>query len=144
MAHEDAGHYGAKHPGGKIDDAIADKIRSRDNQGRISCAAAHEIARQYGCPPIQVGKNIDLLEKRINKCQLGLFGYGTQKGKAVESSAMVPQDLETVIRAAVDGDRISCKAVWDLANQSGVTRMDVACACEALGIKVSSCQLGAF
>lgn len=144
MVHEDAGHYGAKHPNGKIDDAIADKIRSKDNQGRITCAAAHEIARQYGCSPIQVGKNIDLLEKRINKCQLGLFGYGTQQGKAVEASATVPQDLETAIRHAVDGDRISCKAAWDVAIQSDVTRMDVACACEALGIKVSSCQLGAF
>ena len=88
--------------------------------------------------------NIDLLEKRINKCQLGLYGHGAEKGKAVEASSTVAQDLETAIRDAMDGDRITCEAAWDVADRLNLARMEVACACEALEIKVSTCQLGAF
>ena len=144
MAHEDAGHYGAKHPGGKIDTAIADSIRDSENQGRITCAAAHGIAQAHGCTPKQVGMNIDLLEKRINKCQLGLFGYGPQKAKSVEASAKVAQDLEAAIHGAMEGDRITCEAAWNVAKRLDLTKMDVACACEGMGIKVCQCQLGAF
>ena len=144
MAHEDAGHYGAKHPGATIDADIAEAIRAGEKQGRITCAAAHEIACKQNCTPKQVGVNIDLLEKRINKCQLGLFGYGEPKGKAVEAASAVPDDLERAIQAARVGGRISCEAAWDIANRMERKRIDVACACEAMGIKVSACQLGAF
>ena len=144
MAHEDAGHYGAKHPGGTVDAAIADEIRNQEKKGRITCAAAHKIAQQRGCSPKIVGMNIDLLEKRISKCQLGLYGYGANKGKAVDASSPVAQDLEKAIRDAKDGDRITCKAAWDVADRLKLTRIEVACACEALEIKVSTCQLGAF
>lgn len=144
MAHEDAGHYRAKHPGGKIDTAIADEIHNRENGGRITCAAAHEISQKLGCSPKMVGMNIDLLEKRINKCQLGLYGYGAEKGKAVEASSTVAQDLETALRDAMDGDRITCEAAWAVADRLNLTRIAVAGACEALEIKVSTCQLGAF
>ena len=144
MAHEDAGHYGAKHPGGKIDTTIADEIHNRENEGRITCVAAHEIAKKQGCSPKIVGINIDLLEKRINKCQMGLFGYGAEKSKAVEASSTVAQDLDTAIRDAMDGDCITCEAAWGVADRLNLTRIEVACACEALEIKVSTCQLGAF
>jgi hypothetical protein len=144
MAHEDAGHYGAKHPGATIDADIANAIREREKEGRITCAAAHEIARKQDCTPKQVGVNIDLLEKRINKCQLGLFGYGEPKGKAVEAASAVPEDFERAIREAATDGRISCEAAWDIADRLERKRIDVACACEAMGIKVSTCQLGAF
>jgi hypothetical protein len=144
MAHEDAGHYGAKHPGATIDTDISEAIGARENQGRISCVAAHEIARQQGCPPKQVGLNIDLLEKRINRCQLGLFGYGDPKGKSIEAASEIPEDLEDAIRGALIDGRITCEAAWDVAMRLKLKRIDVACACEAMGIKVSACQLGAF
>ncbi len=144
MAHEDAGHYGAKHPGGTVDEAIADEIRNREKEDRITCAAAHEIAREQGCSPEIVGTNIDLLEKRICKCQLGLYGYGANKGKAVEASLPVERDLEAAIRDAMDGDGITCEAAWDVAKRLNLPKMDVSCACEALEIKVCKCQLGAF
>ncbi len=144
MAHEDAGHYGAKHPGATIDADIAEAIRGREKNGRIACAAAHEIASRKGCTPEHVGMNIDLLEKRINKCQLGLFGYDAPKGKAVEAASAVPDELKRAIREATIGDRITCEAAWDVADRLQRKRIDVACACEAMGIKVSACQLGAF
>ena len=144
MTHEDAGHYRAKHPGGKIDTAIADEIRKREKEGRITCAAAHEIAKKLGCPPKIVGMNIDLLEKRIRRCQLGLFGYGLKKKKAVKPAAMVTKTLSTAIRKAMVGDSITCLSTWELAKNMGLTKLEVSSACEALKIKISRCQLGAF
>ena len=144
MTHEDAGHYRAKHPGGKINTAIADAIRSEEEAGCISCAAAHAIAEAQGCSPHMVGMNIDLLERRIAVCQLGLFGHGDKPGKAVEAASTVPPELETAIREAMHDERITCRAAWDVADRFQLSRMTVACACEALAIKVSACQLGAF
>ena len=144
MTHEDAGHYAAKHPEGAVDQKIAGQIAKREKGGRVSCAAAHEIARQLGCPPKQVGMNIDLLEKRINRCQMGLFGYGSAKPKAVKPASAVSPDLAEAIEAIAVDERISCLAAWELADRMNMTRLDVACACETMGIKIYKCQLGAF
>ena len=144
MTHEDAGHYAAKHPDAKIDPTIAAAIDARQDNGRISCAAAHAIAAKQGCEPRTVGINIDLLEKRISKCQMGLFGHGSKKGKTIAKSDAVPAELEAAIRDAMDGNRLNCKTAWELAEQLGLKKMDVACACETLEIKVGHCQLGAF
>ena len=144
MAHEDAGHYAAKHPGAKIDKAIAAAIADKEKQGRITCVAAHVIAKKQACSPKVVGINIDLLEKRIRRCQLGLFGYDLKKKKAVKPAAMVTKTLEAAIRKAMDGNRITCRAAWDLAKELGLTRLEVSPACEAMNVKISSCQLGAF
>jgi hypothetical protein len=144
MTHEDAGHYAAKHPDAKTDPAIAAAIEEKQSDGRITCAAAHAIASRLGCSPIIVGRNIDLQELRIAKCQLGLFGHGSVRGKAVAKSSSVAAELETAIRAAMDGDRMTCKAAWNVAEGLNLKRLDVACACEALEIKIGQCQLGAF
>ena len=144
MTHEDAGHYAAKHPDATIDSTIAAAIEAKQDDGRITCAAAHAIAAKQGCEPKRVGINIDLLEKRISRCQMGLFGHGGNKGKAVAKANDVSAELETAIRDAMDGNRLTCKTAWELADRMGLKKMDVACACEALGIKVGQCQLGAF
>jgi hypothetical protein len=144
MTHEDAGHYAAKHPDAITDPAIAAAIEEKQTDGRVTCAAAHAIASKLGCSPRTVGVNIDLLEKRISKCQLGLFGHGSVKGKAVAKSSSVAAELEAAIRAAIDGERITCKAAWDVAERLNLKRLDVACACEALEVKIGNCQLGAF
>jgi hypothetical protein len=144
MVHEDAGHYAAKHPGAKIDKAIAVAIADKEKQGRITCVAAHGIAKKQACSPKVVGINIDLLEKRIRRCQLGLFGYDLKKKKAVKPAAMVTKTLEAAIRKAMNDNRITCRAAWDLAKELGLTRLEVSSACEAMNVKISSCQLGAF
>jgi len=144
MVHEDAGHYAAKHPGGKIDKAISDAIAGKEKEGRITCVAAHAIAKKQACSPQVVGMNIDLLEKRIRRCQLGLFGYGLKKKKAVKPAGMVTKTLKTAIRKAMDGDCITCQAAWALAKEMSLTRLEVSSACEAMKIKISKCQLGAF
>lgn len=144
MTHEDSGHYAAKHPDAILDKDLADAIGAQADQGRISCAAAHAIAAAKACPPRKVGINIDLQEFRINQCQLGLFGYTGAKGKAVKKSTSVAPDLEKAIRDSLQNDRIACEAAWEVAERFDIPRMAVAHACEALGIKVSNCQLGAF
>lgn len=144
MAHEDAGHYAAKHPGGKIDKSLADAIAGKEKEGRITCVAAHAIAKKQACSPKVVGMNIDLLEKRIRRCQLGLFGYGLKKKKAVKPAAMVTKTLKTAIRKVMVGNSITCQATWELAKTMGLTKLEVSSACEAMKIKISTCQLGAF
>jgi len=75
MTHEDAGHYAAKHtvgtePAAEITEAVRDKIKD----GHISCAAMHKIASDLKKTPAEVGVAVDLIEARLNKCQMGLFG----------------------------------------------------------------------
>ena len=148
MTHEDAGHYAAKHPVETIDQSIAEAIAEKEKDGRITCAAAHAIARKLVVSAGRVGINIDLLEKRIRRCQLGLFGYDRKKSNKVTPAGMVTKDLENAIRNAMDEttgeNRISCEAAWQVAKKMGLTRLELASACEALHIKVKKCQLGAF
>ena len=71
MAHEDAGHYAAKHPTGtELNSRIAEQLTAHAVDGRISCAVAHKIAEALQVSPQEVGVAIDLLEIRINLCQL--------------------------------------------------------------------------
>lgn len=144
MPHEYAGHYSAKHPDGTAyDPALADALRKRAEDDRITCAAAFEVAEAVGATPEEVGKTADLLEYRIIKCQLGLFGYSPEK-RIVKPADHVPDDLrERLLEAVADG-KISCAAVWDIADELGLARMTVSGACEGLGLKVGPCQIGAF
>jgi hypothetical protein len=52
--------------------------------------------------------------------------------------------MEEVIRDALDNDRLTCARAWEIAKKLGIGKMEVSSACEALEIKISSCQLGAF
>lgn len=144
MTHDNAGHYAAKHPGGRIDPKIADAIAEKEKDGRITCAAAHAMAKKLAVSPQVIGMNIDLLEKRIRRCQMGLFGYDRKTTKKVKPAGMVTQKVEKAIRGAMEEDRITCAAAWRVAEQIGLTKMELSSACEALGIKVKKCQLGAF
>jgi len=144
MTHEYAGHYGAKHPAGTTyDPALAAALEERAADGRITCAAAFDVAGSLRVTPLDVGKTADLLELRIIKCRLGLFGYAPEK-RIVRPAEHVPDDLrERLLGAVVDG-RISCKACWEIAETLGLEKTAVSGACEALGLKVGLCQLGAF
>jgi hypothetical protein len=56
----------------------------------------------------------------------------------------VAPDLKKAIGDAMEDDRISCAAAWNVADRLGLAKIDVSNACEALGIKICNCQLGAF
>ncbi len=144
MAHEDRGHYAKKHPeNSSIDPAIAEAVNKKAPGEKITCAAAFRIVEDMNSSPAEVGLTMDILEKRLTKCQLGLFGYEPGK-KAVKPLQNVPPELEKAIEAEVKNNRISCRTAWSIAESLGLKKMYVSSACDTLGVKVSPCQLGAF
>ena len=143
MTSEDKGHYDRKLPNDfKADHDIEEAIKQDIKEGNISCAAAFRIAKQFNIPRSEVGHTIDSLEISINKCQLGLFGYS--EGKYVKLSETVSSELQKTIESSLINNKLTCKSVWNIAEKLGIGRMEVSAACEALGIKVISCQIGAF
>ncbi|MBN1930483.1 MAG: hypothetical protein JW786_02600 [Desulfobacterales bacterium] len=144
MTHNDRNHYAAKHPPGiQLNPQIAESVKKKISDDKITCAAAHRIARDLNVSPSDVGVVLDLLETRISKCQLGLFGYGPQK-KIVQPLKKVSPLLREAIENAMVKDRLPCASSWKIAEKFSVPKMDVAAACETLKIGISSCQLGAF
>jgi len=144
MTHDDAGHYAAKHPNGaKVSEALLEAVQKAAYQGKISCAQAFKVVRTHGVEPLEVGMAVDMLEIKIERCQLGLFGYGSRK-RIVEPATQIDDTIkEAVEKVCVDG-RVSCAACWDIAARFSCPKMDVAALCEALSIKISPCQLGSF
>ena len=144
MAHEDAGHYAAKHPAGTASDpAVAAALSEKARDDCVTCAAAMEVVAGLDVTPSVVGTALDLLEYRITRCQLGLFGYQPEK-KIVRPADDVAEDFRGRLLEAAPAASLSCALSWEIADALGMTRMDVSAACEALGIKVRPCQLGAF
>jgi hypothetical protein len=144
MAEKGDSHYAKKHPAGrKPDRRLAELVKARAVEDEIPCAVAFEMARESKTGPAEVGTAMDLLEMRIGKCQLGLFGYGQRKKITVPAESVSP-DLADMIQASLVGGRLACKSAWEIAKGLGVTKMAVASACEALKIRISDCQLGAF
>ncbi|MCD6485910.1 MAG: hypothetical protein J7K35_01080 [Syntrophobacterales bacterium] len=144
MTHEDAGHYAAKHAAGTqpapgVEKAVKNKIKD----GHITCAAAHKIASDLGVTPTEVGVAVDLMEARLSRCQLGLFGYAPDR-RIVNPANEVSHELEEAIRKSLVDGKITCLSCWEIAKEFGIARMDVASACETLPVRIFSCQLGAF
>jgi hypothetical protein len=144
MAHQDAGNYSAKHASDrKLNKEIAQAIEKKALKGEIACTDTEGIAIELNVPMGEVGIAIDLMEIRISKCQLGLFGYGPGK-KAIKPVKAIPSELEKAIRSALVNGRLPCVVSWGVAQEFNISRMDVSSACEALEIKIKPCQLGAF
>ena len=144
MTEYDKGHYAKKHPADRmVDPAIAKAVKENQSNNEISCPTAFTIAEDLGVPPGEVGFTIDTLEITIIKCQLGLYGYKPDK-KIIKPADQVSPDLEDAIRAGLVNDRFPCAVAWETAERFGIRKMEVSAACEALGIKITPCQLGAF
>ena len=143
MTHEDAGNYAGKRHGAELNEMIAARIKEKISENTISCAEAHSIALKLNADPAEVGTAIDLLEVRINKCQLGLFGYGKQKNIPALSDKIDPE-IESAIKLSLVNGRLTCSAAWEISKRFNVSKTMVAAACETMKIKISACQLGAF
>lgn len=144
MAHEDAGNYSAKHgPESKLNREVAQAIEMKAVQGEIACADAAGIATALNVSMSEVGVAVDLMEIRISKCQLGLFGYGRKK-MTIKPAETVSYDLEKAVRDALVNGRLPCAVAWEIAQRFGIPKMGVSSACEAVKIKIKPCQLGAF
>lgn len=144
MTHSDKRHYAKKHPSEqKIDPKIADRLKDCAPDAEISCAEAHRIAERLNVSPADVGVALDLMEIRIVKCQNGLFGYSPVK-RIVRPLDGVSPALERAILENLVDKRLPCASSWKIAKDARISRMEVAAGCEALHIKISPCQLGAF
>jgi len=143
MTREHAGHYSQKHPGDTLDPGLARAVSERAREGRLACAAAFALAKELSLSPAEVGRTLDLLELKISRCQLGLFGYNPGYNKPKPAQSVEPELEEAIRRELVNG-RLPCAAAWQLAGQRGLARLEVTSACNKLGLKISQCQLGAF
>jgi len=143
MTHKDTGHYAGKRSGAKLDETVAAKIKEKISENKISCAEAHGISMELNATPADVGTAIDLLEVRIIKCQLGLFGYGKEKNIPVLSDKVNP-DIELAIRSSLVNERLACSSAWEIAKKYKVSRPMIAAVCETMKVKIFPCQLGAF
>jgi len=136
--------YASKHPSSAVlEERLATALEKKIRDGHISCAAAHSVAERLACAPADIGQSLDLMEVRLSRCQLGLFGYHPEK-RIVKKADKWDHELEADIRAALTDGRLPCQEAWAIAHRRQVSRLAVANVCEALGIKVRPCQLGAF
>jgi len=127
----------------KPDTSIKNEILKRTQNEKIPCAVAFEIAKALQISPEKVGKTADLINFKLTKCQLGLFGYQPQK-KIVKPQDSINVDVKDAVFDALVQERLSCKQVWDIASRLKVSKMTVSGACETMRVKIKNCQLGAF
>jgi hypothetical protein len=145
MTHVDKGHYAAKHAPETIpDEKIAAAVKKKAEAGKLACAAAERIGAELGVTMADVGRTADLIEIRIDRCQLGLFGYDAPGGRIIRADDSVAPELEKAIRSRLDGGRLPCVAAWEIAAAMKIPRLKVSSASESLKIKIKPCQLGAF
>ncbi len=125
----------------KID--IMHLIKEKASDNKISCADAFKIVNQHAIFPDILGQAIDHSGMKISNCQIGLFGYGEKK-KILEPAESTEDEMEDKIYANLENGKLTCAAIWNIAEELSVKKIDVAAACEKLKVKISVCQLGAF
>lgn len=144
MAHHHEKKLSAKHPAGtQVADHIIKALTPRIQEGKITCADAHDLAQAIQVPVHQIGLALDLSDVRIVACQLGLF----ERPGSVNADTPPPQTptgLRQSLEAAVKDNAITCRQAWQLAQTHGVSRRQVGQACNAMEVKIRQCQLGAF
>ena len=123
-------------------------VVAASNKGFLSCAAVHALAEKTGSTPLAIGDIVNSeSELRLYRCQLGLFGFGPKsEGKhkiVLAAKNPSPEIAEAIQRVVVNG-AVPCAALWAIADQFEYPRLGIANIVEALGLKVSPCQLGCF
>ena len=144
MTTKDHSPYAKKHPPGrKPGEEISRAVAERAAGSKLPCAVAFTLVKELKVSAAEVGFAADFLEIAIVKCQLGLFGYQPEK-RILKPAVSVPPALEEKIRKGLLNGRLPCLTAWQIAEDLHLRKMEVSSACEALKIKVSPCQLGAF
>ncbi len=138
-----------------MNETIYQAILERLQDGKLPCGQAFAIAHKLGVDALAVGLAATDSGIRISRCQLGLFGYGPKaegKHKIVHAMDEVPERLAARLRTEAeaelptggDAGGITCTSVWRSADELGYSRLEAASAVEAMGLRVSRCQLGCF
>ena len=130
-----------------VNSIIAEEIQSQLQEDMLSCAKAHALALKFSVSPSEIGHTADALNIRLNRCQLGLFGYPNKKGW--EASGViglpVPDGFEdALLTLAADASSISCSEFWEFISGYQLSRMHAGYIADKLGIRITNCQIGAF
>lgn len=144
MTDQKNNQFAAKHQNkAQINNIIKNEILKQNKDGKLPCFVAFKIANELRVSPAEVGKTVDLLNFRLTKCQLGLYGYQPKK-KKVKPKMPSDQALKNAITDALVDGKLPCISAWEIASGFNIHKMAVSCACEAMNIKITKCQLGAF
>ena len=147
MTHEGSWKYALKHPQGKKpNEQIAKAIREKSPGNELACAMGEKISKELKVDISEVGITADLLEMKIKKCQLGLFGWGKKAnhGKDIHAAKSVSVEMKKALQAVAENGAVTCAALWAIADHLGIERKEVSTACDTLGLKIRACQLGTF
>lgn len=127
----------------RVNELIKEHIIGQTKNNELACAKAFKIADELNVSAAEVGKTADLLNMKLVKCQLGLFGYTPEK-KIVKPKAASTIKLESAIQDSLDEGALPCAKAWEIARNFDISKMTVSAVCEQLKIKIRPCQLGAF
>lgn len=122
---------------------VSGEIKGNLKEGKLPCAVAFRIVESLDVSPGEVGKTADVLNIRLAKCQLGLFGHHPEN-KKVKADQEAAREFGDAIGKKIADGKISCVDAWEIAVLAGVPKMRISNACEAMGIKINKCQLEAF
>lgn len=125
------------------DPMVKEAIIQKTVNNELPCAVAFSIAKTLEIPAAQIGKTADLMDYKLIKCQLGLFGHAPEN-KRVKPQDTVDPEIKTAIQKALTDKKLTCKNAWRIAESLNVHKMTVSACCESLKIKITKCQLGAF
>lgn len=125
------------------DPKIADELQKKATNNELACAIAFQIAKDISVEPAAIGETADMLNIRLAKCQLGLFGYKPEK-KIVKPETDIDPEMRETILNELAGGKLGCEKAWAVASRHNVPKLKVGNTCEAIGIKICKCQLGAF
>ncbi|MFH0727122.1 MAG: hypothetical protein V2B19_12380 [Pseudomonadota bacterium] len=135
--------FAEKHTGKTPDLKIEAELARKNIQDELPCAVAFDIASRLNVAPAEVGITADLLNIKISKCQIGLFGYQPDQ-KPISTAKEPTAALREALQSAQKENRITCPIAWEIADRLKVSKIAVGRACEAMGIKIKKCQLGGF
>ena len=127
----------------RVNELIKEHLVGQTKNNELACAKAFKIADELSVSAAEVGETADLLNMKLVKCQLGLFGYTPEK-KIVTPKEAPTKKLEDAITDSLVGGTLSCSRAWEIARRFDVSKMTVSAVCEHLKIKIRPCQLGAF
>ena len=128
-------------------EAIVKRAKERAHEEMMPCIAAHAVAWETGSTPQQVADVLNDLGIRVTQCQLGLFGYGPKaegKSKLVRPMPAIDPELKARLEAKAPKGAISCRAIWDIADELRIERLVVGNTADALGLRITPCQLKCF
>jgi hypothetical protein len=143
MSDKKRADFSKKHGDIQLNPVIEAEILKKAKNGDVPRAVLFDLGVSLKVTAKEIGMNLDLMNFRITKCQLGLFGYHPEK-KIVTPAETVSGDLLAEIQKELANGRLPCMAAWEIAVRLKLHKMDVSRACESIGIRIKPCQLGAF